>query len=107
MKKGNRSAGPRFRVARRLSPLFNGPLTASRRPTSRFCEAIMRPLYRRAFAALFVICVAPPVDAQDNSRAGQPTAGSAGAPGTRTGKERLGQKWSDEQRVDNCKVPID
>jgi hypothetical protein len=24
---------------------------------------------------------------------------------TRTGKERLGSKASDEQRVDNCKVP--
>jgi hypothetical protein len=24
-----------------------------------------------------------------------------------TGKERLGSKWMDEQRVDNCKVPID
>jgi hypothetical protein len=24
---------------------------------------------------------------------------------TRTGKERLGRKASDEQRVDNCKVP--
>jgi hypothetical protein len=24
-----------------------------------------------------------------------------------TGKERLGNKWMDEQRVDNCKVPID
>ena len=24
-----------------------------------------------------------------------------------TGKERLGPKWMDEQRVDNCKVPID
>lgn len=24
-----------------------------------------------------------------------------------TAKERLGQKWTDEQRVDNCKVPID
>ncbi|MBV8753961.1 MAG: hypothetical protein JO328_13960 [Hyphomicrobiales bacterium] len=23
----------------------------------------------------------------------------------RTGKERLGNKWSDEQGVDNCKVP--
>ncbi len=22
-----------------------------------------------------------------------------------TGKERLGDKWQDEQRVDNCKVP--
>jgi hypothetical protein len=25
----------------------------------------------------------------------------------RTGKERLGNKWMDEQRVDNCKVPVD
>ena len=25
---------------------------------------------------------------------------------TQTGKERLGRKWSDEQRVDNCKVPL-
>ena len=24
-----------------------------------------------------------------------------------TGKERLGPKWSDEQRIDNCHVPFD
>ena len=24
-----------------------------------------------------------------------------------TGKERLGEKWQDEQRIDNCKVPPD
>jgi hypothetical protein len=24
-----------------------------------------------------------------------------------TGKERLGRKWADEQRVDNCNVPPD
>lgn len=29
------------------------------------------------------------------------------ASGVLTGKERLGRKWSDEQRLDNCKVPID
>jgi hypothetical protein len=28
-------------------------------------------------------------------------------PPTRTAKERLGAKASDEQRVDNCKVPLD
>jgi hypothetical protein len=27
--------------------------------------------------------------------------------GALTGKERLGRKWSDEQRLDNCNVPID
>jgi hypothetical protein len=26
---------------------------------------------------------------------------------TLTGKERLGAKWMDDQRVDNCKVPIE
>lgn len=24
-----------------------------------------------------------------------------------TGKERLGPKWTDEQRLDNCKVPVE
>jgi hypothetical protein len=24
-----------------------------------------------------------------------------------TGKERLGPKWTDEQRIDNCRVPTD
>lgn len=24
-----------------------------------------------------------------------------------TGKERLGKKWTDEQRLDNCNVPIE
>jgi hypothetical protein len=24
-----------------------------------------------------------------------------------TGKERLSEKWKDDQRVDNCRVPID
>ncbi|MFZ0068018.1 MAG: hypothetical protein WAK90_17800 [Pseudolabrys sp.] len=32
-----------------------------------------------------------------------PSNGAAGL----TGKERLGEKWKDEQRIDNCKVPLD
>jgi hypothetical protein len=24
-----------------------------------------------------------------------------------TGKERLSRKWMDEQRIDNCKIPLD
>ena len=28
-------------------------------------------------------------------------------PAVLTGKERLGPKWSDEQRIDNCNVPPD
>jgi hypothetical protein len=41
-----------------------------------------------------------------------PPAATAAAPPsippkTLTGKERLGEKWTDEQRIDNCKVPVD
>jgi hypothetical protein len=36
----------------------------------------------------------------------RPAKSESSAP-VRTGKERLGNKWSDEQRVDNCKVPPD
>jgi len=42
-------------------------------------------------------------DAPDAAKAGP----SATTTATGTAKERLGPKWSDEQRVDNCKVPID
>ncbi|MCC8960789.1 hypothetical protein H8A95_00320 [Bradyrhizobium sp. Pear76] len=45
-----------------------------------------------------------PVSAQNS-----PLGASAGAiqQRTLTGKERLGRKWSDEQRIDNCNVPPD
>ena len=42
-----------------------------------------------------------------------PAAGAVSAPAPSavprpaTGKERLGGKWTDEQRLDNCKVPPD
>ena len=37
-----------------------------------------------------------------------PSWKKAAADGARlTGKERLGEKWKDEQRVDNCKVPTE
>jgi hypothetical protein len=32
---------------------------------------------------------------------------AAKEPKVLTGKERLSKKWLDEQRIDNCKVPID
>ena len=46
---------------------------------------------------------------------GQPNSGQAvgtvtpstGSCSNFTGKERLSEKWKDEQRIDNCKVPID
>jgi hypothetical protein len=45
------------------------------------------------------------------SRQADPTAPSAALaanmPSSLTGREGLGPKWVDEQRIDNCKVPID
>jgi hypothetical protein len=41
--------------------------------------------------------------AQAGANGDVPTRGPSSP--VRTGKERLGNKWSDEQRVDNCKVP--
>ena len=35
------------------------------------------------------------------------TPDAAARQGPLTGKERLGRKWMDEQRIDNCNVPID
>ena len=41
--------------------------------------------------------------AEDRRSGGSPSALHAPL----TGKERLGPKWTDEQRIDNCKVPVD
>ena len=41
------------------------------------------------------------------SHASQAPSPSADPPAARTGKERLGKKWMDEQRLDNCKIPLD
>ncbi|HET7491492.1 MAG TPA: hypothetical protein VFK01_06380 [Bradyrhizobium sp.] len=48
-----------------------------------------------------------PVWAQDRGSATSPAASPASAPRVLTGKERLGPKWTDEQRIDNCNVPLD
>jgi len=51
--------------------------------------------------------VLPPSSAQDRGPAKPPAALPASTPKILTGKERLGPKWTDEQRVDNCNVPLD
>jgi len=67
---------------------------------------------------LLAICLVTAVDAQENSQENsrqnarqispeQPTPDAASSPTTLTGKERLGRKWMDEQRIDNCNVPVD
>ncbi len=73
----------------------------------------MRSLHRPSLLsllALLAICLALPAAAQDRPPAGdarEPNAAFLNAPAVLTGKERLGRKWMDEQRIDNCKVPID
>lgn len=67
----------------------------------------MRFLSRRSLAAMFALSLALPATAQNESPPEQPTPTSATAPRALTGKERLGRKWMDEQRIDNCNVPID
>ena len=67
----------------------------------------MRSLYSGTFGALLALCVTLPAVAQDGRRIGQPTPSAADSPASLTGKERLGRKWMDEQRIDNCNVPVD
>jgi hypothetical protein len=65
--------------------------------------------YRVLLASLLTIGFAFSASAQDRqSSPPRPNEASpAEVPPTLTGKERLGRKWTDEQRIDNCNVPID
>jgi hypothetical protein len=65
---------------------------------------------RPSLVSLLTICLALPASAQDRLPAGdrlEPIAAPSNVPAVLTGKERLGKKWMDEQRIDNCKVPVD
>ena len=74
---------------------------------------------RRSSLALIVqagiMALAVSAFAQDRAPAGNDrtqTPGTAAPSPARptellTAKERLSEKWTDEQRVDNCKVPVD
>ena len=67
----------------------------------------MRALFSGTAGALFAVYLALPADAQETTRLNQPAPNATTSPATLTGKERLGRKWRDEQRIDNCNVPID
>jgi len=59
---------------------------------------------RRGIAcALLLIALESCAAAED----GQHARGGATAVPVLTGKERLGPKWTDAQRIDNCNVPVD
>jgi len=51
------------------------------------------------------VCLARPAAAENTPA--QPAPEIADKVETLTGKERLGRKWTDEQRIDNCNVPAD
>ncbi len=57
----------------------------------------------RFFVALLAATAATFAQAEDR----KPVAAKGPSPATLTGKERLGPKWTDEQRIDNCNVPPD
>jgi hypothetical protein len=59
--------------------------------------------------AALALALSPAVSYGQQAVGDDPAArGETGVPGkVRTGKERLGDKWNDEQRIDNCKVPPD
>jgi len=75
----------------------------------------MRLIVTAALGPLLIIPAGSSALAQDQTRAADrkaaaptPEATSPSPPlRVLTGKERLGEKWMDEQRIDNCKVPID
>jgi hypothetical protein len=57
---------------------------------------------------LLVACFTVPATSQNAPSTAAPEAAlSQDSPRVLTGKERLGRKWMDEQRIDNCNVPID
>jgi hypothetical protein len=98
----------RFRVEREIEAVFDRALLHSRCATaSRFCEATMRFPYGTSIVFIFAICLTWSAVAQNARSPDQPAPNATVQQETLTGKERLGPKWTDEQRIDNCKVPVD
>jgi hypothetical protein len=67
----------------------------------------MASFHARLLMSLLAIGFAMSANGQGLPRPAALPQISAEAPATLTGKERLGRKWTDEQRIDNCNVPID
>jgi hypothetical protein len=70
----------------------------------------MRPVSRGSISFLLTACFATAAVAQDrqpDQTKSRPATIAPANGASLTGKERLGRKWMDEQRIDNCNVPID
>lgn len=83
-----------------LMASFRFRLTERRSP---FARPFMRSTCRGMLGILLAVCLALPANAQDSL--GKPDSNPADS--SLTGKERLGRKWMDQQRINNCNVPID
>ena len=60
---------------------------------------------RAVIASVMLGCIAAAGLAQASQYEAGPSAAPAQPTALKTGKERLGEKATDEQRVDDCKVP--
>jgi hypothetical protein len=74
----------------------------SRCTKDRAKRPAVKLLFSAALVLAFAILGAAHGFAQDRAPVDPKTE-----PDSLTGKERLGRKWMDEQRIDNCKVPTD
>lgn len=97
---------------RRIKAPISWSLFCSREriASSGVTRASMRPLNRPALISSLAMCLAFGAAAQDRSpdlAASNAASLPSNTPAALTGKERLGRKWMDEQRIDNCKVPIE
>jgi hypothetical protein len=89
----------RFRVAQQVPDLLA-------EAESNVREALMRLSFRGVIALVFMAFMSG-VQAQDGTPGSTTNAISQTQRPALTRKERLGPKWTDEQRIDNCHVPID
>jgi hypothetical protein len=98
----------RFRVAAEV-PDWLDLCVSARWWSAMFKEACMGLPCRGIFSSLLVAGFVTCAVAEDASHDPATTGATSAHPRrpVLTGKERLGPKWSDEQRIDNCKVPID
>jgi hypothetical protein len=66
-----------------------------------------RALLRSSVVLILLVCSGQVFTGQALAQNADPAVATPKSPRSLTGKERLGRKWMDEQRIDNCKVPLD
>jgi hypothetical protein len=72
-----------------------------------FEEALMKLRLRLTADTLVLLGFVSCASAQDKTHESTNASLAETLRPVLTGKERLGPKWTDEQRIDNCHVPVD